>query len=204
MTQQICRVWLWFLGSVLPLIAIYLYTKFYLNANSSFKVICQTRYRTDGQMDKEATICFPPLGSIKMEITKNGMWWTKSTGSTSIYSIVLNLNTIHLLSTILSTGLIYLSWLMLGYDNCKSLSILQTLLKYIFTRNFYRYLTQSHAHLWYIKYNCYFDYTMVHSDYKSVTKHTITLHRNIVDVCTGRKIPKVRKILEVKLNSVKC
>ena len=36
------------LGS-LPLIAIYLYTKFYLNANSSFKVICLTRCRTDGQ-----------------------------------------------------------------------------------------------------------------------------------------------------------
>jgi len=35
---------------VLPflLIAIYLYTKFYFNANSSFKVICQTRYWTDG------------------------------------------------------------------------------------------------------------------------------------------------------------
>ena len=44
---------LWFLGSALPLIAIYLYTKFYLNVNSSLKVICQTRYRidrwTDGQ-----------------------------------------------------------------------------------------------------------------------------------------------------------
>ena len=32
----------------LPLIAIYLYTKFYLNANSKFKVICPTWYRTDG------------------------------------------------------------------------------------------------------------------------------------------------------------
>jgi len=43
------------LGAALPLIAfyalsliaIYLYTKFYLNANSSFKVICRTRYQTD-------------------------------------------------------------------------------------------------------------------------------------------------------------
>jgi len=37
------------MGTALPLIAIYLYTKFYLNANSSFKVIRQTRYRTDRQ-----------------------------------------------------------------------------------------------------------------------------------------------------------
>jgi len=48
-TQQICRVGLWFLGSALPLITIYLYTEFYLNAKSSLKVICRTRYRTDGK-----------------------------------------------------------------------------------------------------------------------------------------------------------
>ena len=44
-------VWkvLWFLGSALPLIVIYLYTMFYLNAKSSFKVICRTRYWTGGQ-----------------------------------------------------------------------------------------------------------------------------------------------------------
>jgi len=35
------------MDNALPLIAIYLYTKFYLNTNSSFKVICQTRYQTD-------------------------------------------------------------------------------------------------------------------------------------------------------------
>jgi len=37
------------LGCVLPLIAIYLYTKSYLNATGSFKVICRTRSQTDGQ-----------------------------------------------------------------------------------------------------------------------------------------------------------
>jgi len=57
------RVGLWFLGSALPLIAIYLYSKFYLNANSSFKVICRTRYHTDGQ---SGDYMLPPLGSIKM------------------------------------------------------------------------------------------------------------------------------------------
>ena len=48
------QVELWFLGSALSLIAIYLYTKFDLNANSSFKVIFKTRYhdgQTDGQSD---------------------------------------------------------------------------------------------------------------------------------------------------------
>jgi len=49
------------LGSALPLIAIFLYTKLDLNANSSFKVICRTRYR-DGRTEKTATICFPPFG----------------------------------------------------------------------------------------------------------------------------------------------
>ena len=42
------------MGSALSLSAIYLYTKLDLNANSSFKVICQTRYcdgQTDGQSD---------------------------------------------------------------------------------------------------------------------------------------------------------
>ena len=51
---------LWFVGSALPLIAIYLYTKLYLNATSSFGVICRTKYRTDRRTDKAATImCFP-------------------------------------------------------------------------------------------------------------------------------------------------
>jgi len=36
------------MGSALPLIAIYMYTKFYLKAKSSFKVICRTRYRRTG------------------------------------------------------------------------------------------------------------------------------------------------------------
>ena len=44
------RVWLWFVGSALPLIAIYLNTKFDLNGNSSFKVIGRTRYQ-DGRKD---------------------------------------------------------------------------------------------------------------------------------------------------------
>ena len=68
-TQYIHRVGLWFLGSVLPLIAIYLYTQFYLNVTSSFKVICWTRYRTDGQSDD---YMLPPLGSIKKQI----LMWT--------------------------------------------------------------------------------------------------------------------------------
>jgi len=61
-------VGLWFLGSALPLIAIYILTKFHLNVNSSFKVICQTRYQTDGQKDKQtdkAATMILPLGSIK-------------------------------------------------------------------------------------------------------------------------------------------
>ena len=57
--REIYRVGLWFLGCALSLIAIYLYTKFYLNAQSSFKVICQTRYWTNGRTDRAATICFP-------------------------------------------------------------------------------------------------------------------------------------------------
>ena len=44
----------------------YRYTKFYLNANSSFKVIFRTRYRTDGRMDKAVPIFYPPVGSIKI------------------------------------------------------------------------------------------------------------------------------------------
>ena len=43
-TQLSCRVGLWFLGSALPLIAIYLYTKFYLNANLFAR---QGTWRTD-------------------------------------------------------------------------------------------------------------------------------------------------------------
>jgi len=55
--------------------AIYLYTKFYLNANSSYKVIFQTRYRKDGRMDRgtdgqRGDDMLPPLGSIKMLIEK--------------------------------------------------------------------------------------------------------------------------------------
>ena len=42
------------MGTALPLIAIYLYTKCYLNANGSFKVICQTMYRTDGRTDGQS------------------------------------------------------------------------------------------------------------------------------------------------------
>ena len=48
-TQLIYKVGLWFLGSALPLIVIYLYTKSYLDANSSFKDICRTKYCMDGQ-----------------------------------------------------------------------------------------------------------------------------------------------------------
>ena len=47
------------MGTALPLTATYLYTKFYLNAISSFKVICRTRYQMDGQTDKAVIICFP-------------------------------------------------------------------------------------------------------------------------------------------------
>ena len=74
----------------LPLIAIYLYTKFYLNANSSFKVIC----RIDGQ---SGDYMLPPLGSIikvlsspirnylKTTLIKHTMWRTQLTrGSTSL------------------------------------------------------------------------------------------------------------------------
>jgi len=42
-TQQIYRVGLW--------------SKFHLNANSSFKVVCRTRYRIDRRTKR--TICFP-------------------------------------------------------------------------------------------------------------------------------------------------
>ena len=47
-TVYVYNVWLWFLGSALTLIAICLYTKFDLNGNCSFKVICRIMYR-DGQ-----------------------------------------------------------------------------------------------------------------------------------------------------------
>jgi len=36
-------------------------TKLYSIVNSSFKVICRTMYRADGQTDKAATLCFPFL-----------------------------------------------------------------------------------------------------------------------------------------------
>jgi len=56
------------LGSALPLIAIYIYTKFDLNGNSSFKAICWTRYR-DRQMDGQSgDYMLSSSGSI---ITKN-------------------------------------------------------------------------------------------------------------------------------------
>jgi len=42
-------------------IAIFLLTKFHLNANSSFKVVCWIRYRTDY---KAVTNMLPPLESI--------------------------------------------------------------------------------------------------------------------------------------------
>ena len=45
-TQYIYWVGVWFLCTA-PLTAIYLYTKFYLNATSSFKVICQTIYTVE-------------------------------------------------------------------------------------------------------------------------------------------------------------
>ena len=51
------------MGSTLPLIAIYLYTKFYLNGNSSFKVISGQGTRTDGQ---SGDYMLPPSESIKM------------------------------------------------------------------------------------------------------------------------------------------
>ena len=51
------------LGFCPPLNAIYLYTKFYLNANSSSKVICQTRYHTGGQC---GDYMLPPLRSINI------------------------------------------------------------------------------------------------------------------------------------------
>ena len=47
------------LCSAIPFTAIYLLTKFHLNANRSFKAIRQTRYRTDGQTVKAATMWFP-------------------------------------------------------------------------------------------------------------------------------------------------
>ena len=47
------------MGSALPLIAIYLYSKFYLNATSSFKFTCQTRYRPHKRTDKAGTVCLP-------------------------------------------------------------------------------------------------------------------------------------------------
>ena len=55
------------MGSALPLIYIYLYTEFYLNANSSLKVICRTRYRTD-RRTKWQLYASPYLGNIKILI----------------------------------------------------------------------------------------------------------------------------------------
>ena len=55
------------MGSALPLIYIYLYTEFYLNATSSLTVICQTRYRTDRQT-KWQLYASPYLGNIKILI----------------------------------------------------------------------------------------------------------------------------------------
>jgi len=49
---------------MLPLNAIYLYTKFHFNANSNFKVICQTRYLTDRRTKRR--LYAYPLGSVIM------------------------------------------------------------------------------------------------------------------------------------------
>ena len=67
-TQYLYRVGLWFMSNALPLIAIYLYTEFYLNANSSFKGICRTRYRTEGQ---SGDYMLPTLGRIIIIIINN-------------------------------------------------------------------------------------------------------------------------------------
>ena len=74
-TQYIYGVGLWFLGSIFPLIAIHLYTytKFYLNANSSFKVICRTKYRTDGQ---SGDFTIPPSWCIKETLRESGEFTT--------------------------------------------------------------------------------------------------------------------------------
>jgi len=53
LTMLIYSVGLWFLCTALPLIAILLYSKFDLNGNSSFKVICRTRF-CDGQTDGQS------------------------------------------------------------------------------------------------------------------------------------------------------
>ena len=54
------------MGFALRLIAIYLYTKFYFNANSNFKVICRTRYRMDGQTKRR--LYASPFGEHKKEL----------------------------------------------------------------------------------------------------------------------------------------
>ena len=51
-----------YMGPALPLIAIYLYTKFYLNANSSFKLFAgQGTGRMDGQTDRQSSGYMLPL-----------------------------------------------------------------------------------------------------------------------------------------------
>jgi len=53
-------VGLWFFGFSLHLIAIYLYTKFYLNSNISLKLFAvQGTGWTNGQTETAATVCFP-------------------------------------------------------------------------------------------------------------------------------------------------
>jgi len=54
---------LWFLGSALPLIAIYLYTKFYLNTTRSFKVICWTKL-PDGPFGEHKNIMYWYIKSL--------------------------------------------------------------------------------------------------------------------------------------------
>ena len=95
------------MGCALFLIAIYLYTKFDLNANSSFKVICRTRYPTDGQ---SGDYMLPPLGSMNIinEILQHNKSakLTQNTpiGNNNIFSRTLQLiEFLSCFSTIMST-----------------------------------------------------------------------------------------------------
>ena len=64
--MQIYRVGLWLLCTAFPLIAIYPFTKFDLNGNSSFKVICRTSF-CDGWTDRQSgDYMLPPSWSIKI------------------------------------------------------------------------------------------------------------------------------------------
>ena len=58
---------LWFCPSPHWHLSIYMYTKFNLNVNSSFKVICRTRYLMDGRTDRQSgDYMLAPLGSIQV------------------------------------------------------------------------------------------------------------------------------------------